>query len=86
MSTILEAKEKLAKMRNIVEEELKHIPRGDLNQNFLRQTFAALRMNSLGRKAQYPNSRQAVLKASIDLMKKTYPDFKPTYDKPFFSS
>jgi hypothetical protein len=35
-------------------------------------------------KAQYPDSKEAVLKACSDYYKKTYPDLQPQYDKQFF--
>ena len=43
---------KLNEMRKQVKEELNHIPRGDLNQNILRQAYWSLRLHSLGRKAK----------------------------------
>ena len=43
---------KLKQMREQVKEEMKHIPRGDLNQNALRQLYWVVRMSSLGKKVQ----------------------------------
>lgn len=75
--------EKLRKMRETVEKELEHIPRGTFEQNMLRGFFQSLRMNSLGKNAQY-HSKEEVLGASIAALKKQYPKFEPDYDRKFF--
>lgn len=80
---MFEGAEKLRKMREKVEKELEHIPRGTFEQNMLRGFFQSLRMNSLGKKAQY-HSKEEVLSASIGALKKQYPKFEPEYDKDFF--
>ena len=84
MSTTIRASEKLKLMRSIVSEDLEHIPRFGFEQNLFRQLYAALRMNSLGRKAQYPDSKTEVLKACVKHYKKTNPDFKPRFDEVYF--
>ena len=84
MSSVILANEKLKKMRDIVGEDLEHIPRFGFEQNMFRQLYAALRMNSLGRKAQYPNSKTEVLRACVKEYKKTYPKFKPKFDEAYF--
>jgi hypothetical protein len=80
---MLEGAEKLRKMREIVENELKHIPRGTFEQNMLRGFFQSLRMNSLGKNPQY-HTKEEVLHASIAALKKDNPKFEPQYDKAFF--
>jgi hypothetical protein len=84
LTNIFEAGQKLGSMRKTVQEELKHIPRGSFEQNLFRQYYAAGRMNSLGKKAQYPNSKEVVLKVCIEWIRKSYRDFEPAYDKEFF--
>ena len=84
MSSVIKASEKLRQMRNIVSEDLEHIPRFGFEQNMFRQLYAALRMNSLGRKAQYENSESEVLKACVKEYKKKKPDFKPKFDEKYF--
>ncbi len=84
MSSVVEASEKLASMRKTVQEELKHIPRGNFDQNMFRQYYASLRMESLGRKAPYPKSKEDVLKEGIELIKKSHRGFEPSYDQQFF--
>jgi len=81
---MFQAQEKLAKMRETVREELRHIPRGGIEQNMFRAVYESCRLNSMGKRAQYPNSKEEVLKACLDYYKKTYPNFQPQYDKPFF--
>ena len=80
---MFEGAEKLRKMRETVEKELEHIPRGTFEQNMLRGFFQSLRVNSLGKKAQY-HSKEEVLGVSIAALKKQYPKFEPEYDKAFF--
>jgi hypothetical protein len=84
MSTIIKANEKLKKMREIVSEDLEHIPRFGIDQNLFRQMYSAVRMNSLGRKAEVPDSKVEVLGACIKYYKKTKPDFKPQFDEAYF--
>ena len=81
---MFEAQEKLRKMRETVHEELKHIPRGNIEQNMFRMKYEAGRMNSMGKKAQNPDSKEAVLKACLEYYKKQYPHFEPQYDNQFF--
>lgn len=84
MSSMMRGSEKLKKMRDIVSEDLEHIPRFGYEQNHFRQLYSALRMNSLGRKAEYPDSKTEVLRASIKEYRKTNPDFKPKFDEAYF--
>lgn len=81
---MFEAHDKLKKMRETVHEELKHIPRGSIQQNMFRALYEMARMESMGKKARTPNSRQAVMKACLDHYKKTEPNFEPQYDHGFF--
>ena len=78
----------LIKMRNKVKEELEYIPTGDIKQNMLRQLYFTIRMNSLGKKAKYPDDKNEVLKIAIEhekeYLKKEGETFKPEYDKNYF--
>ena len=76
--------EKLNKMRERVADELEHIPRGSFEQNMLRGFYQSLRMNSLGKSPQY-TSKEEVLQACLQALKKSYPNFEPDYDRRFFS-
>lgn len=80
---MFEGAEKLRRMRETVERELEHIPRGTFEQNMLRGFFQSLRMNSLGKNAQY-HTKEEVLNVSIAAIRKQYPKFEPQYDKDFF--
>lgn len=71
-------------IRDIVNEEISHIPRGNAPQNELRMFYWPLRMNSLGKKAERSKTRGEVLIEAINEVKKTYPDFMPKYVKEFF--
>jgi len=84
MSSVIKGSVKLKRMRDTVSEDLEHIPRFGFEQNLFRQLYSALRMNSLGRKAQCANSKTEVLKACIREYKRTNPDFKPAFDQAYF--
>lgn len=75
---------KLKEIREQVKKELEHIPRGNQPQNELRMFFWPLRMNSLGKKTQNNDTKEEILKKSIDAVKKDYPDFVPQFDANFF--
>jgi hypothetical protein len=62
--------DRLKTMRQQVKEEMEHIPRGNLPQNELRQVYWGLRMNSLGKKAKEPETKEDVLKKSIENVRK----------------
>lgn len=73
------------KMREKVQSELSHIPRGNEPQNNLRLLYWTLRMSSLGKKAKSEKTKEDVLIEAIDAVRKEYPDFKPRFDSDFFN-
>lgn len=75
---------KLKEIREQVKEELDRIPRGNQPQNELRMFYWPLRMNSLGKKSQNNDSKEEILKKSIEAVKKDFPDFVPQFDERFF--
>ncbi len=77
--------DKLGKMRETVQEELKHIPGDNPGQKRLRQVYWMLRMNSLGKKSAGNQSKEDILRESIKTTKQSLPDFKPNYDKTEFN-
>lgn len=81
---ITETKNKLKEMRELVNKELKHIPRGSMQQNLLRMYYQPLRMSSLGKKAKTNKTKEDVLLESIDAVKKECPEYIPQYDTKFF--
>jgi len=83
-SKITEAKNKHKEMIEQVNEELKHIPRGDESQNLLRGYYQPLRLNSLGKKAKPNITKEDILLESIEAVKKDYPEYIPQYDTKFF--
>ena len=72
---------KLVEMREKVKAELEYIPRHNFPQNILRTVYWAGRMHSLGKKAKFNETKEEVLKKSIELVQKDYPNFVPEYDK-----
>lgn len=77
---------KLRAMRELVKGELEHVEKGNMLQNELRMIYWVSRMHSLGRKAESVQSKEEVLKGSIEFIKREHPDFTPQYDKRFFKS
>ena len=75
---------KLKEIQEQIKEELNHIPRGNTPQNELRMLYWSLRMHSLGKKAKANETKEEVLKKSIEAIKKDYPDFVPQFDEKFF--
>jgi hypothetical protein len=72
-------------MREMVQEEISHIRRGNATQNELRMFYWPMRMNSLGKKATAPKTKSQVLIESMHEVKKNNPDFVPIYDKDYFT-
>ena len=75
---------RVKKMREIVKEDLKHIPRGNLDQNMFRQYYSAIRLHSLGRRANRPFSKEEVLIKSAGLINKDNPKFSPKVNLSYF--
>jgi len=75
---------KLKEIREQVKKELEHIPRGNQPQNELRMFYWSLRMNSLGKKSKNNDTKEEILKKSIEAIKKDYPDLNPQFDENFF--
>jgi hypothetical protein len=74
----------LKEMNAVVGQELEHIPTWPEPQNMLRFTYAALRKNSLGKRARAVKSRDDVLRESIAIVKKTNPQWAEQFDRGFF--
>ncbi len=74
----------VTQMRQKVKHELSYIPRGIASQNFLRQVYSAIRLKSLGKKAETEKNSKEVLLEAIKIVKKDIHNFKPKYDKKFF--
>lgn len=75
---------RLKDMRELVSNELEHIPRGNELQNEVRMIYQMLRMHSLGKKAKTKATKEEVLLRSIESVKKQHPKFLPQYDTEFF--
>jgi hypothetical protein len=79
------AKLGLAQMRELVLQELDHIPRWPKEQqSYLRSAYWFWRMNSLGKKAELPNDRAAVLQHCLDRLAKEHPGEEFSFDAAFF--
>ena len=77
--------EKLRQMRQIVREELEHIPSWPEPQGELRMMYWARRMHSLGKKAKFGQNAKEVLEECITHLGRDYgSNYKFEYDKIFF--
>ncbi|HUU18147.1 MAG TPA: hypothetical protein VMW72_13435 [Sedimentisphaerales bacterium] len=77
--------DKSKKMREMVKEELEHIPDWPEPQNELRMIYWTRRMHSLGKKAKSEQTAKEVLEECISDSKTKYPDFQFLYDESFFN-
>jgi len=77
---------KLRSMRKQVQKEIEDIPRGDSDQNTLRQLYWTYRMRSLGKKPfEYRGkTKEEILRICITMIQEEEPDFEPKYDKTVF--
>jgi predicted metallopeptidase len=85
MSASTSTKLSLAEMRQLVLQELDHIPRWPKgSQSDLRGLYWFWRMNSLGKKAVLDNDRSAVMQKCLDDLAKRHPGVEFLYDQTFF--
>ena len=78
--------ERLKKMRSIVLNELKYIPKGAFPQGELRAMYWMQRMHSLGKKVTEKRSAKDVIQSCIEYLKEDYPNYIFQYDKNFFNN
>ena len=77
---------KLSEMRDLVLQEMDHLPRWPKEQqSILRAVYWSARMNSLGKKADFPNDRSEVLQKCLESLAKDHPEVEFQYDEAFFS-
>ena len=73
-------------MLELTRRELAHIPDWPQHQRALRMAFWNLRLNSLGKKAEYPDDPLAVVEAAIRMTEAHYPGETFEYDQSFFQA
>jgi hypothetical protein len=64
----------------MIRGELDHIPKGNLPQNLLRETYHNTRLNNL----KVGGTKEYALKSCIEALKKEHSNWEPDYDKEFF--
>jgi hypothetical protein len=69
--------------QDIISSDLEHIPRGDSNQNKLRQYFQYARSRNISGDCE--GAKENALTEAIDKVQADYPEFEPVYDKSYFS-
>lgn len=84
MNMVFEDILRIKRMREQVKEELESIPRGNLDQNMIRQGYWALRTHNLGKKVKSPLSKEETLIQAVKLVQKDNPNFCPKFDENFF--
>jgi translation initiation factor 2 alpha subunit (eIF-2alpha) len=77
---------KAKEVREIVKEELVHIPEGPDPQMELRMAYWNKRMYRLSRKSQRKKTVKEVLEESVRSLEQYYPNFEFKYDVEFFNS
>lgn len=77
---------KKVEMDELVGKELDHIPRGPRGdpQNLIRLYYPGMRKTSLRKGVTLKATKEDVLLHVINELKKSNPDFKPSYDPEFF--
>ena len=77
---------RLRDMRKQVQREMEFVPRGNSDQNTLRQLYWTFRMRSLGKKPfEYRGkTKEEILRICIMMIQEEEPDFEPKYDKTVF--
>ena len=73
-------------MLDLTRRELAHIPDWPQHQRELRMTFWNLRLNSLGKRAEYPDDPLTVVEAAIRMSQVDYPTETFEYDRAFFEA
>jgi hypothetical protein len=75
----------LLNLRELVLQEMDHIPRWPKDhQSLLRMFYWSRRMNGLGRRADMPNDRAAVLRLCLVDLAKYHPGETFAFDAAFF--
>jgi hypothetical protein len=64
----------------MIQAELDHIPKGNLPQNLLRETYYNTRLSNI----KFLGTKEHALKSCIDALKKEHPNWEPDYNKEFF--
>jgi len=71
-------------MLEIARRELAHIPDWPFNQRQLRATYWNMRLNSLGRKREFPDDPLQLVRKAIEICAKTDPGSTFEFDEAFF--
>jgi hypothetical protein len=66
-------------------EELTHIPNGDYVQGVLRASYWTMRLNSLGRKAEFPDDPAKLIDRAVADVLRLEPTALPEYDRGYFA-
>jgi hypothetical protein len=68
----------------IAQRELVHIPKGEYPQGVLRSVYWTMRLNSLGRKRELPNSPRLLVERAVADVLHLEPSANLEYDHNFF--
>ena len=71
---------------SIFEEELEHIPEGPPlhPQHLFRLMYRIHRMHSFHEETSLDARRRALIESCSKIVKESFPDFEPTYDRKYF--
>ena len=76
---------RVKRMREQVKKEIEGLPRGDLNQNMLRQAYWALRTHNLGKRVRNPLTKEETLVEATKLIQKDNYRFCPKVNDKIFN-
>lgn len=73
------------KMREQIKKELEGIPRGDIDQNMVRQAYWGIRSHNLGKRVSKPLSKEKTLIEAVKIVQKDNYCFWPEYNNKIFN-
>jgi len=73
-------------MREQIKKELEGIPRGNMDQNMVRQAYWGIRSHNLGKRVSEPLSKEETLAEAVKIIQKDTPCYWPTYNDKIFNN
>ena len=71
-------------MPAIAKRDLAHIPKGGYQQGVLRATYWLMRLNSLGKKREFPDDPQQLIQLAVGDVHRLVPLVSLDYDQHYF--
>jgi hypothetical protein len=68
----------------IAQGDLAHIPKGDYHQGVLRSTYWMMRLNSLGKRREFPDDPRQLIELAVADVHRLEPSVSLDYDQDYF--